>query len=312
MTYSTYDEVRDEIRALYNQKKYAEALEIVESVRDQFPEQRYNLTWNLAVLYKECGEHRKALDTFERGVEEGMIYPLWRGVEFWKPLESYDQYDGIMTKIEQMRDDATAKTAPAVEVQLPTAYTPETAYPLFITLHGGNESIDDVRDKWRSNILDEKYIHTFIQSSQVFSQKGFSWTDSEIGRKDIRSIYEKVINEYSVDTERVIIGGFSQGGGMALDITLSGTIPIRGFVLLCPHGEYSIISTPTAVKAAQWRVRGTIITGTHDNGIHKQREMEEMLTEAGVPLRFIEVEMEHWYPADFSGQVDAAVTDIVQ
>ena len=37
-----------------------------------------------------------------------------------------------------------------------------------------------------------------------------------------------------IDFERIILGGFSQGGGIAIQLALTGDLPVRGFVVVAP------------------------------------------------------------------------------
>jgi predicted esterase len=121
-----------------------------------------------------------------------------------------------------------------------------------------------------------------------------------------------LVGEYPVDTKQVIIGGFSQGGQMALDIAINNIIPTIGFVALKPGGDIPDDFNLEAVKrAVKQGLRGSIITGEKDHSLADQEKMVKIFEQAKLPHRFIiNKDQGHWFTKDFPQQLEDAINHI--
>ncbi len=216
-----YHEVRNEVFVLYNQGKYKEAIAILENVKNTFPEQLEAITFNLSILYMRDNQGEKSLNLLKHGLKNGIIYPIWADDKTWSPLHQFEEFKEIVKENERLRKEASAKTKPQIEVITPEGYSKEKKekYPLFIALHGWGDNITELKQHWTSKIL-QKHILALVQSSQVVSTHGFGWDDHQLGKKGVRDMYDKIVEEYPVDTQKVITGGFSQGGILAMDLAI--------------------------------------------------------------------------------------------
>jgi predicted esterase len=310
--YSNFNEVKNEVTRLYKQQKYEKAAAVYESVLKQFPEELSTITWDLAILYKTLGKTEKCMDIFEYGLERKITFPLWPGAGLFQPLEKLDRFKKIMETNTRLQAEATARTGVEIIVDPPEGYSDQKKYPLFIALHGWGGNAESFRKIWKSTKTDKEYIQAFVQSSQVITQNTYGWTDFQLGRKDITKIYKKLVQEYPVDTKQVIIGGFSQGGQMALDIAINNIIPTIGFVVLKPGGgipdDFNLEAVKKAVKQG---LRGTIITGEKDHSLEDQKKMAKIFEQAKLPHRFIiNKDQGHWFTKGFSQQLENAINHI--
>jgi len=308
--YKSYDEVKKEVSTFYNQKKYREAITLLESVLNQFPEEIHSTVYDLSILYIKEGRHERSMGILEYGLRKGIIYSFWEGADLWKPLQNLERFKKIVKENNRLRKEASAKARPKVEVVVPTCES--EGYPLFIALHGWNDDIATLKQYWKSETIEKEYITAFVQSSQVVSTHKFGWDDYELGKKEVVDMYNNIVQEYPVDTKRVIIGGFSQGGTMAVDIALNNCIPVTGFVVLCPGGIPEGVTKNTATEAVQRGLRGTIITGVNDPSLPGQRKLVRILKKVGLPHQFIVLSTEHWFPDDVPEQIDAALGHITE
>jgi predicted esterase len=310
--YSDFNEVKSEVTRFCKQQKYEEAAAVYESVLKQFPEKVSTITWDLAVLYSMLGKTEKCMDIFEYGLERKVTYSLWPGAGLFKPLEKLDRFKKIMETNARLQAEATARTEAEVAVVTPEGYSDQKKYPLFIALHGWGGNAESFKKIWKSTKTGKEYIQAFVQSSQVVSQDAFGWSDFQLGRKDITKIYKKLIRQYPVDTKQIIIGGFSQGGQMALDIAIHNIIPTLGFVVLKPGGgipdDFNLEAVEKAVKQG---LRGTIITGEKDHSLADQEKMVKIFEQAKLPHRFIiNKDQGHWFTKDLSQQMENAINHI--
>ena len=312
--FSSYEEMRAQIGKLYQQKKYAEAAEILEKALTQFPGHLQANAYNLALMCVLMEAHDRAVDALEYGLEHG----IWFGKyavdnEIWAPLESMESFRAFKRRNEAKRQEAQRSAQPKLEVCVPADYDKSKTYPLFIALHGGGENIEVFKPQWTSDRLKKEYIVAYLQSSQIVSMTGFSWTeDAELSKKEIRKAYEKITQDYPVDPSRVIVGGFSSGGVASLDVVLDNIIPAVGFVVLCPAKPESF--SPEKIGEAKGRgIRGTLLTTEMDPRLPVQKEMAAVMKAEGLAHEFIVTpNIGHWYPENLGRMIDVAIGHILE
>jgi predicted esterase len=311
--FATYQEMRAHIAKLYGEKKYAEAVEVLEKGLTQFPEHLHANSFNLALMYVHLEEAEKALKILEYDLDHGSWYGKYDFMnEIWNPLKELEGFKSFEQKNEARRQEAQKAVEPKLEVFTPENYDKGKKYPLFIALHGGGENIEGFKPQWTSDLLKSEFIVAYPQSSQIIAMNGYNWTeDIELSKKEIKEAYEKIVQKYPVDTSRVIVGGFSSGGVASLEVVLDDTIPVVGFVVLCPAKPDDF--TPEKVREAKERgIRGTLITTEMDNRLPDQKKMAEIMKEQGLPHEFIVTpNIGHWYPENLAEMIDTAISHIL-
>jgi pimeloyl-ACP methyl ester carboxylesterase len=123
-----------------------------------------------------------------------------------------------------------------------------------------------------------------------------------------------VCESYAVDTDRVIIGGFSAGGHMAMTLLLAEdeAFPVRGFVVLCPPVPEDYPPEAVALIATRGQ-RGLFLTTEMDNRVEDQRKLAAAFEAGGVPLKFeVTPNIGHWYPPDLVDKIDEAINFILK
>jgi predicted esterase len=115
-----------------------------------------------------------------------------------------------------------------------------------------------------------------------------------------------------VDTGRVTLAGFSQGGNLALFMAADGTIPARGFIAGCPATN-TPVPLETARAAAVREVRGTIFVGAEDWTAASAETTVSNFEEAGNPVSYIVMERKgHEFPENFDEVLHEALKQIYQ
>lgn len=311
--YAGFDEVRKDVLTHYQQKKYAEAIALYESVKDRYPDKAAVISMDLVMLYLKTGDHEKCMDILQYGQEHKVTYPIWPGAGLFAPMEKFDRFKKIAETNTRLQAEATAKNKAAVEVVTPEGYSADKKYPLIVILHGWNMNADVMKQVWKSGRTDKEFIQAYVNSSQVVADGKYGWTDLKLGQKDVAKMYAEVLETYAVDPGKVIIAGFSQGGRMTIDIALNKTIPVIGFVALKPGGGIPDSLNPENVKKAAAGLRGAIITGEKDHGLEDQQKMVKILETAGFPHRFVvQKDQGHWFTSGFGAQLEEAVAYILK
>jgi predicted esterase len=312
--FATYQEMRAHVGKLYQEKRYEKAAGILEKALIQFPDHLHANTYNLALMYVRLDEAEKALKTLEYGSEHGVWYGKYDFLdEVWAPLKALQGFDAFDRRNVDKRQDAQKAVESKLEVYTPENYDRSKKYPLFIALHGGGENIEGFKPQWTSDRLKNEFIVAYPQSSQIITMNGYNWTeDIELTKKEIKEVYEKIVQENPVDISQVIIGGFSSGGVASLEVVLDNTIPAFGFVVLCPAKPEDF--TADRVRGAKERgIRGTLITTEMDNRLPDQKEMDAIMKEQGLPHEFIVTpNIGHWYPDNLADMIDHAIDFILK
>jgi predicted esterase len=306
--FSDYKEMRAYLGELFQQKKYAEAAALLESVLDRFPANVMANTYNLAAARVQLGDPDRAVQALEEGHRRGVFYGLWDfTVAFWDPIRETPRFRAFLEANQARIDEAQSKVVMTTEVATPDGYDPGRKYPLFIALHGGGESVADFKPNWISPRLRAEFITLYVQSSQVASMRGFHWQDLALTRRDLEAAYEQVLSRYPVDPSRVVIGGFSSGGFASLAAALGNVIPVRGFIALCPVVPDAVRDED--IEAAKRRgLRGTLLTTEQDDRVEAQRAFIERLEKLGLKVEFhLSPNIGHWYPKDFEALLDKAL-----
>ncbi|MBE0712968.1 MAG: hypothetical protein IH583_11340 [Candidatus Aminicenantes bacterium] len=311
--FASYKEMRVYLGELFNQKKYDEAAALIESVLDRFPDNVLANTFNLAAARLFQGDAEKAIQALEEGHRRGIFYGTWDfAAERWDPVRSSPRFEAFLKENQARIEAAQKKASMKIETATPAGYDPGRKYPLFIALHGGGESIADLKPSWTSPRLRGEFITAYVQSTQVSSMTGFHWQDAAITQRDLETAYKRILEQYPVDTGRVIIGGFSSGGFGSLIAAFKNIFPVRGFVVLCPEPP-ATISDEDILAAKARGLRGTLLTTEADQRVEKQRALTDRMAKLGLPTVFhLTPGIGHWYPEDFEALLDRAIGDILE
>lgn len=311
--FGNYKEMREHLGELFKAEKYAEAAALLERVLDRFPENVMANTYNLALARLFLGDADKAVEALEEGHRRGIFYGLWDfNGKHWEPAKNTPRFAAFLKENQARIEAAQKKASLKLEIATPAGFDPNRKYPLFIALHGGGESTADFRPNWTSPRLRGEFITAYVQSSQVANMKGFHWQDVAITQRDLTAAYARVLKEYPVDTDRVIVGGFSSGGFGSLVAALKNFLPVRGFIVLCPEVP-TTISDEDILAAKARSLRGTLLTTEQDNRVEQQRALMGRLEKAGLAVAFsLTPNIGHWYPKDFESLLDRALGSILE
>jgi predicted esterase len=107
----------------------------------------------------------------------------------------------------------------------------------------------------------------------------------------------------------VLLAGFSQGGGMAIQAALSEKFGARGFI-----GVGTFIAEPASliplVKHSP-SVRGYFVVGEKDHTLDKVRAIQHILKENSIPFaEEVHPDLAHEFPADFGSSFEKAINFI--
>lgn len=313
--FESYQEMRQVIGERYQQQDLEEVIEILTWGLKAFPDHLQANVFNLALCQVQLSRMEQAVETLNYGLDRGIWFgPFEMAADVWEPLREYDPFGDVQVRYEILQDRVQKTASPLLDVDLPEGYSGQKPYPLFIALHGGGETVKEFKGNWKSPLLSNEFIVAYPQSSRVVSMDGYSWMGEPPDQHEITQVYQEILQEYPVDPDRVIIGGFSSGGHFALTLLLEEVLlfPFRGFVVLCPPVP-DVVPIDAVERIVDHGHRGVLLTTEMDNRLKAQEKFAMVLESGGVPIRFeVFPDIGHWYPKDLDDKLDKAIGFILQ
>lgn len=308
MSQTSFRDFQQEVFRLHEEEKYQEALALVEREIPGFPEHvRHTYYWR-ACLLALLSRPDKAVSTLHAALDQGVWFPptMLREDPDLKSLHGIPAFEHIQAVSRERQAAAQAKSVPQLLTLQPDGAIPP--YPLLVALHGNNSNARITADYW-GPVIQKGWLLGLPQSSQVSTEDAYRWDDREWAIQEVEQHYETLLRDYAVDGKRTVVGGFSMGGGTAIWIALSRTIPILGFVALGPWLADTAGLRPLLETRRESELRGSIIIGDKDRHCLKvSQEVAALMHEYGLACDLdIIPDLGHVYPDDFALRLQRAL-----
>jgi len=277
--------------AAYGRGEWEEALEAAEAYAELVPEQAEPVFW-IACLQSRAGRGDAAVAALRGGVERG---------HWWSPASLRDDPDLETAMDAPGFDDVVLvcerRMAEAREGAAPRLLSEGDGDRVLLALHGRMGVVDEALEVWRP-ALDAGFRVAALGSSQVLASGVAGWDDLAVARMELDWA------EAQLGTRPRVLGGFSQGGILAISEALGGRAD--AFVALAPSVGRVGMPTLDELRPLLRRpgLRGAIVIGADDFRIDAARELAAAADEAGMPLRFDVVDgLDHAYPPDLADRL---------
>jgi pimeloyl-ACP methyl ester carboxylesterase len=298
----TFRDLTDKLTVLYAEGKYAEALELVERNADQFPRENARTTFWRMCLLSLGNRPEETISVFQKGLDSG----LWWNEELFNDpdlnaVRDLPEFKRLMAVSQERCNEARKQIAREYAVLEPDP--PALGlYPLLITLHGRNGNKDVYLRQWEL-ARQRGWLVLSCQSTQPVFEGAYHWDDPAVGLDDLSYYYEQISQKYSVDPQRILIAGFSQGSGMAIYTALKGPLPVGGFI-----GVGTWWADPNELTGERTKVRGYFITGEKDHTLDRAHEIQEILRNNNVQFaEEVHTDLGHEFSHDFGTSFDKAI-----
>ena len=301
----TFRELTDQIVALYHQKKFEEALQLIEEHLSSFPEQTARLTFWRMCFSSLIGRPDDVISVFQQGLNSGL---WWHEELFSDPdlnaVRELPEFKRLMAISQERYEEEQAQIERDYTVLHPEPPV-SGLYPLLITLHGRNGNKEADLGRWEL-ARQRGWLVLSAQSTQPVFHGAYHWDNPERGLADLSFYYDQVSQQHQIDPQRVLIAGFSQGSGMAIYTALTRSLPVRGFI-----GTGTWWADPDQLDISESQVRGYFITGEQDHTLERAREIQEVLRKNNVEfVEEVHAELGHEFSSDFGASFDKAVNFI--
>ena len=218
----------------HGQGKYAVALDLIDKNSDSIAEaHRPRLVFWRACILSLVDRPDDAVATLDEALSEG----IW-----WDPamLENDPDLEAarrlpawaeLRDRLRAHRDAVAATTSPQLVLERPDSPVREPC-PAVLVLHGAGGSAAETRPDWLA-ALDAGWALALAQSSQPAGTDSFVWNDYDRSIEEVRA-HIKSLESSDVDVGSSVMGGFSQGAGIAMAAILSGEVPATRFLVQAP------------------------------------------------------------------------------
>ncbi len=309
-----FSELRDNLLGLYEAGAHAEAADLIVKVAAQHPEHADELGYWRLCLASLLGDRQLALRILSEAVADGRWFSIrmLRQDPDLAPLQGTPEFERLVAACEALRDAAQAKAERGRLTILPKAASPTARPPLLVALHGNGSAPASELDRWTS-ATDKGWLVALPQSTQVETPSGFSWWDRGWAVREAVHHVLEVVKEHDVDPDRMVLGGFSAGAGLAVRLALGTELAARGFIAVVPA-----LASPQEIRSllpsrGQARLRGYFVVGDRDQRARALAQaLKSMLESSDIPCRLeMHPNVGHSYPASFQQSLERALDFIL-
>ncbi|WP_257348705.1 alpha/beta hydrolase [Pseudalkalibacillus decolorationis] len=310
MKQMTYTHLLNETINIYDKNGSLQAYQFINENADMVDgnqAQIYNFRYALAAA---SGLEKDALQLMKEAIIENgfwYAYDYLNADEDLKSLHKYEEFHKMVHICKEREAEAKDSAKPELRILQDNSGNDDKK-PLMFALHGDQENIHMTEPYWNS-IVTEGYTVALPQSSQIQFSDGFDWNDVEKGSNELKEHFESIVNDYKIDRDNIIIGGFSAGCRVALNIIINGKIPAKGFVFVAPWLPEIEEWKESLDQLKENDIKGYIIIGDNDGDCFEgANQFASFLNQKSIPHEFKVVDdLDHEYPENFDQLLKEAV-----
>lgn len=304
-----FEELRGRMFRLYREGRYKEALEVVEEVARVAPEREGLTAFWTACLLCRLGDLERALHT----LEEAHAHGRWWGKEILmgdpdlEPLRDLPAFQNLVAQCERQKRMVREQAKPELLSFVPPGFQPGEPHPLSLAFHGRFGSAEKCLESL-SSVVDAGFVLCALQGTQAVGENMYVWDDIELAKREARWAYDRMEQDFELDRKRLFLGGFSQGASLAMELAVTGVLPVGGFAAVFPATWRTETWASQIVQAAQRGLRGWILIGQEDPRFGAIQGLHQGLRKAGLNCLFEAVpQLGHELPPDFPERLRRAL-----
>lgn len=257
----------------YTVKDYAGSIAAYKSSL-RFRPDNPTVVFNIACSYSLTGDRKEALRWLSRAVDLGMY--SFDEDEDMDNIRGTKEYKKLLARADKLLAAIKDKTADPVTV-LPDGYDPGQPHPLLVAMHGfGGEPLNF--SKAFAKACGRKgYILCCPYGPVVMGKAAFHWGDGEkdgLAEKRVLESIALMRSRHNVDTSRIVLAGFSQGGYMAYLLGLKHSGLFRGAIPIA--GRYDTLLDQRLEQASKAGIRYYILIGELEPESRRLSNLEAM------------------------------------
>lgn len=253
-------------------------------------------------MHARLDKQTEALHIFREALEQGhWLPPQWlTDGPSLVSLQPIPEFQEMVEFCRQQLTELQSNVRPGLLVEQPAEQATEP--PLLIALHGNGGNANETLQEW-SKVTTQGWMLAVPQSSQIIGQDAYAWDNRDLATSEIREHLMKVSSDYTINLERLVLGGFSMGGGQAIWMALHQLVKTRGFVVLGPYLTEDELKALAGLLETRKpaNVRGYILVGDEDHEcLDISHKVVEIMSVHGISCELeVRPGLDHSYPDDF-------------
>ena len=264
---------------------HAGALPFASAALERFPQKGEVPFW-LACIHCRLGEPEAAVAALRQGLGRGHYWPR----DWLLEDDDLEQLRGRADFAAVVQESARAEAAapspeppgPALLSAPSAADEPRAPRAVVLALHGWGQDADEFALHW-SAAAAAGFTVAVARSSQEPCPGFFVWDDRARALRDVDVQLAGVLRR--APGAPLVLAGFSQGGGIAVDVGLAGRPAPAAAVLALAAGLDDLEGPPAgdrlaAAAAAGLRVR--LLVGEQDDALDDVRGLADVVAGAGL------------------------------
>jgi predicted esterase len=271
---------------LYGQAAYAEALQLAEAALLSFPERRTEIiTWKLCLLSR-TGQNDQALAFFRQEIETSNYWWIPEALRHDPDLASLQgnpEFERLVATCTARQQAARESGRPERLIFQPKAGSP-APYPLLLSFHGWGQNAQVDAPNWQT-LADQGWLVTVTTSSLQVADGLHTWDDLDRAMGEAQTHYAELCHAFPIDPHRVVLSGFSQGGGLAVWLALTRSIPACGVIGVGPYLDQIDTLGPTLSSPAIPNVRMYVISGEQEKDEGMFAKIGAICNEKDLPFK---------------------------
>jgi predicted esterase len=308
-----FADLTSRVYGLYEVRRYAEALDLLDPEEENFPDHPATVTFWRACLLAVSVRPDDALALLKDGLDRG----LW-----WSDfaLRQDPDLDTVraLSGFERVADESHRRAVRAIQelappVVLQTSKAPPRA--LLVALHGGAGRADSFAPHWE--LATDAGVVVAVPQSPVPANSdadGFMWREPGF-EEDLASVLVGIRKDDGRRTLPLVLGGFSQGGRLAVRVALTGrpVTPVGVITVGAGVGLELEALLEAARRPGDRAVRFWFLTGDKDFVRPDIETLHRTLLDAGFTSSLTVLPgLGHEVPSNFGKQLAPALAFVLE
>lgn len=223
--------LQTDVSGLIKEEKYEEAILKLEQAKNTFPNKIDRIGHWLSGVYCIQNNKEKALLELKEVLDKG---------SYWNPIILTNDTDLSLIQESEEFSEIIRKTEECYNLHKGNSSSllhtlgNKGSKTSITALHWKFSNALDFSEQVVTDKLKNKYLFSFIQSSQLFSAGGYHWDNYDIAKTDIENRHIEFTDKFGSNIENHIIFGASQGADTAIKMYLEPNVEYDKVIALVP------------------------------------------------------------------------------
>jgi predicted esterase len=296
LTFKEIDEAAEYYRLgqdQYSAGKFSEAAENFAKCFNMIGSNR-KAAYNAACCYAQANNKAKAIEYAYKALQQG-IFGFAEDKDFANIKDSpeFRELVGMAT----LMKEETLKQSIKPIVIFPPGYDKSKKYPMIVALHGFGSGPIEFSSYYKEAAEKNNCVLFLCRGTKILGKESFAWN---LDQEEYERVFDEIsmaIIQYNIDKEKVILSGYSQGGGfmayafgMVYSQIFCGIIPVAG-------------SMPTNLSVSKMKNKDLkiyAVVGLRDNQntVAQNEKAKKIFTDNNVDFKLNKLDIGHAYPAN--------------